>query len=197
MEVNNLNSDVEKKINLAKNEEKVFVWLLGGGGNFAGNFVFDLDAGARLTNIFLFSANDADDLKVHISVSHHGENSFSNTFIYGLGCGAAKSFVLAKARIDKGAKHSSAWLEGRALLFGDSSCRIDPKLEIETNEVERAGHEATVSRVSDEELFYMASRGVAKNDAEKLKSDGFLFAPLLKSGVGFEEAREIVKSLII
>ena len=197
MEVNNLNSDIEKKINLAKNEEKVFVWLLDGGGNFAGNFVFDLDVGARLTNIFLFSASDTDDLRVNISVSHHGENSFSKTMVYGVGRGHGTASVAGGVRILKNAKHSSAWLEGRALLFGESSCRIDPKLEIETNEVERAGHAATVSRVSDEELFYMSARGVAKNDAEKLKSDGFLFSPLLKSGVGFEEAREIVKSFII
>ncbi|OGZ29766.1 MAG: hypothetical protein A2931_00505 [Candidatus Niyogibacteria bacterium RIFCSPLOWO2_01_FULL_45_48] len=197
MEIIDLNSDIEKKISLVQNEEKFFVWLLGSGGNFDGNFVFDLDAEARLTNIFLFSANDADDFRVNISVRHLGENSFSNTFIYGLGCGAAKSSVLAKARIDKGAKHSSAWIEGRALLFGDSQCRIDPLLEVETSEVERAGHAAAVSKVSDEELFYMASRGVAKLEAEKLKSEGFLFSPLLKSGVGFKEAREIVKSLII
>jgi Fe-S cluster assembly protein SufB len=36
------------------------------------------------------------------------------------------------------------------------------------------GHEATVSKVSDEQLFYLMSRGITRNEAETMIVNGFI-----------------------
>ena len=48
-----------------------------------------------------------------------------------------------------------------------------PGLEILANDV-KCTHGATTSRINQEELFYLLSRGIAKKNAESLISLGFL-----------------------
>ena len=61
------------------------------------------------------------------------------------------------------------------ILMLDSTAKVDavPALEIKTNDV-KASHSATVTKVSEEDLFYMASRGIAKDEARGMYVEGFL-----------------------
>src|SRR6267143_948922 len=61
-----------------------------------------------------------------------------------------------------------------ALLLDDES-RSDtyPTTEVDEPQV-RIGHEATVSKVSDEQLFYLQSRGITKAEAETMIVNGFI-----------------------
>lgn len=61
------------------------------------------------------------------------------------------------------------------VLMLDPSARVDavPGLEIRTNDV-KASHSATVSRVSGEDLFYFASRGIDERAARQMFVEGFL-----------------------
>ena len=61
------------------------------------------------------------------------------------------------------------------VLMLDASAQVDaiPGLEIKTNDV-KASHSATVSRVTDEDLFYFASRGIDNSEARKMYVEGFL-----------------------
>ena len=51
-------------------------------------------------------------------------------------------------------------------------------MEIENKAVD-IGHEATVSKVGDEQLFYLMSRGLSENDAISMIVNGF-FDPFIK-----------------
>ena len=66
-----------------------------------------------------------------------------------------------------------------ALLLDDQS-RSDtfPYMEIENKAVD-IGHEATVSKVGDEQLFYLMSRGLSENAAISMIVNGF-FDPFIK-----------------
>ena len=66
-----------------------------------------------------------------------------------------------------------------ALLLDDQS-RSDtfPYMEIANKAVD-IGHEATVSKVGDEQLFYLMSRGLSENDAISMIVNGF-FDPFIK-----------------
>lgn len=66
-----------------------------------------------------------------------------------------------------------------ALLLDDQS-RSDtyPYIEIDHEDV-TIGHEATVSRIGDEQLFYLMSRGLTKEDATTMIVSGFI-EPLVK-----------------
>lgn len=61
------------------------------------------------------------------------------------------------------------------ILMLDPTAKVDavPKLEIRTNDV-KASHSASVSKISAEDLFYFASRGIPKTDAQRMLVDGFL-----------------------
>lgn len=53
-----------------------------------------------------------------------------------------------------------------------------PNLEIETGEIEGAGHASATGRFDDEQLFYLQSRGIPEEEARKLVVRGF-FAELV------------------
>lgn len=66
-------------------------------------------------------------------------------------------------------------------LMLDATAKVDaiPGLEIKTNDV-KASHSATVTKVSEEDLFYFASRGIEEREARKMYVMGFLGALLGK-----------------
>ena len=48
-----------------------------------------------------------------------------------------------------------------------------PNLEIETGEIEGAGHACATGRFDDEQLFYLRSRGIPEDEARRLVVRGF------------------------
>lgn len=196
MEVLDLNKDIDREISLAEGEEKNFVWRLFSPEKISAKISFVLKEDARLKNIFLFSAGGNNDYGINMRVIHSGRHSLSDTFIRGIARSKSQVRILGDARADLGAKHAGIWLDGRALLFEEANCRIDPRLEILTSEVERAGHAAVVSKMNDDDIFYMATRGVERSEAERLKIRGFLLAPLLNAGLKLAEAGEIIEPML-
>lgn len=74
----------------------------------------------------------------------------------------------------KGAKGADAQQESRVLMLSDKARGdANPILLIDENEV-TAGHAASVGRVDPEEMYYLMSRGLQKEDAERLVIRGFL-----------------------
>jgi Fe-S cluster assembly protein SufD len=49
-----------------------------------------------------------------------------------------------------------------------------PNLEIETGNIQGAGHAAATGRFDDEQIFYLMSRGVPEVQAKRLVVRGFL-----------------------
>lgn len=82
-------------------------------------------------------------------------------------------------QIDPGAKQTKANVRCDALIMDDLS-RSDtyPTMDIKENEVD-VGHEATVSKVGEEQLFYLTSRGLSENEAQSLIVNGFI-EPIVK-----------------
>jgi Fe-S cluster assembly protein SufD len=58
-----------------------------------------------------------------------------------------------------------------------------PNLEIETGEIEGAGHASATGRFDDEQLFYLQSRGIPEKEARRLVVRGFFAALIGKIGV--------------
>ena len=73
------------------------------------------------------------------------------------------------------AEESSAILSYRALLLSEHArARPIPRLEIHTKKVALCRHEASVSNVRQSDLFYLQSRGMVKEEAQRLLVEGFL-----------------------
>jgi Fe-S cluster assembly protein SufD len=58
-----------------------------------------------------------------------------------------------------------------------------PNLEIETGEIEGAGHASTTGRFDDNHLFYLQSRGIEEDEARRLVVHGFFTDIIRRIGV--------------
>ena len=117
------------------------------------------DAGAKMVH----AAPDTSSVITSKSISKNG--------------GRATYRGLLKAH--KGAENVKANVRCDALLLDEHS-RTDtyPYIEIEEDKVSIA-HEATVSKVSDEQLFYLRSRGLDESEATTMIVNGFI-EPIVK-----------------
>lgn len=64
--------------------------------------------------------------------------------------------------------------ESRAIIFGKEKVKINPNMYIDCNDI-NAKHSAVIGKFKDEELFYLMTRGITKEDSIKLLSENFLF----------------------
>ena len=77
-------------------------------------------------------------------------------------------------KVHPGAHNVKSFVKCDALLLDDESISDTyPFIECDEPEV-NIGHEATVSKVSDEQLFYLMSRGISQNEAETMIVNGFI-----------------------
>jgi Fe-S cluster assembly scaffold protein SufB len=75
----------------------------------------------------------------------------------------------------------------------DNECVINPNLYIEDSDVV-ANHAAAIGKFSEEELFYLMSRGIPYNDAVNLLIKGFLVGSFDINDKRIEEIKVIVDS---
>ena len=88
--------------------------------------------------------------------------------------GGGRTSYRGLVQVQPGAHHSKSTVKCDALLI-DNSSRSDtyPYVDIREDEVSM-GHEATVSRISDDQLFYLMSRGLAEDEAMAMIVRGFI-----------------------
>ncbi len=112
------------------------------------------------------------------------------------GVAEEKGHAVAKGMIEIGLKGggTNTYLTQEVLML-DPSAKVDavPGLEIKTNDV-KASHSATVTRLTPEDLFYFASRGIPKSEARAMYIQGFLGA--ITERITDEKARGEIVALI-
>ena len=96
-----------------------------------------------------------------------------------IGKGGGRTTFRGLVQIVKGAKRVKSSVSCHSLLMDEKS-RTDtyPAMEIMNHDVE-ASHDATVSRIADDQLFYLATRGIAKDAGESMIVNGFI-EPIVK-----------------
>jgi Fe-S cluster assembly protein SufB len=79
-----------------------------------------------------------------------------------------------KVHVDPGAHGAKSFVRCDALLLDDvSTSETKPYMEVGERDA-RIGHEATVSKVGDDQLFYLMSRGLSESQAMGLIVNGFI-----------------------
>ncbi len=88
--------------------------------------------------------------------------------------GGGRTSYRGLVQVDDGAHHSASTVRCDALLV-DTISRSDtyPYVDVREDDV-KMGHEATVSKVSDDQLFYLMSRGMAEDEAMAMIVRGFI-----------------------
>ena len=105
---------------------------------------------------------------------HLAPNTSSNIVSKSVARGGGRSAYRGLIQINRGAKGSKSNVECDALLV-DNISRSDtyPYIDIREDDV-TLGHEATVSKVSQDQLFYLMSRGLTEEEAMAMIVRGFV-----------------------
>jgi Fe-S cluster assembly protein SufB len=110
---------------------------------------------------------------------HFASNTTSKIVSKSISKGGGRSSYRGLVKVNKGARDVRSTANCDALIL-DPKSRSDtyPYLEINEDEVS-IGHEASVSKVGEEQLFYLMSRGLSQDDATTMVVSGFI-EPLVK-----------------
>jgi Fe-S cluster assembly protein SufB len=107
-------------------------------------------------------------------ITHVAPNTSSVITSKSISKDGGRSSYRGLMQVNKGAIGSRAKVVCDALILDDKS-RTDtyPYIDIAENEVD-IGHEATVSKIGDEQLFYLMSRGLTEEEASAMIVSGFI-----------------------
>ncbi len=107
-------------------------------------------------------------------VVHVAPHTTSSIVSKSISKGTGRATYRGLCKVYKGAHHARSNVECDALLINDTS-RTDtyPYIEIDENDA-NVGHEASVSKIGEEQLFYLTSRGIAEDEAMAMIVRGFI-----------------------
>ena len=104
---------------------------------------------------------------------HMGKNTKSTIISKGISVGHSKNTYRGLVRVMKKADNSKNFTQCDSLMLG-SNCHASTIPYIENrNSTSNCNHEATTSKLDDEQLFYVMQRGLKEEDARNLIIAGF------------------------
>jgi len=141
--------------------------------------VYLMEPGAHGEILSIAFAGKGQQLDAGGKVVHGAPYTTSKITSKSISKGGGRASYRGLLKVYKGAHHSKSSVVCDALLIDDQS-RSDtyPVIEIDEDEV-NIGHEASVSKVGEEQLFYLMSRGLSAEEAAGMVVRGFI-EPLVK-----------------
>jgi Fe-S cluster assembly protein SufD len=120
-------------------------------------------------------------------VPHTGSDLLYKHILFG----KARTIFAGLIRVDEGAHFTDAYQKCRNLLLSDE-CEANsmPGLEINADQV-KCSHGSTSGRLSEEEVFYLLSRGIPREAAEHMMSLGFALEVVERLGQPAVEAMAV------
>jgi Fe-S cluster assembly protein SufD len=131
--------------------------------------------GGEVEMLGLYFADAGQHIEHRLFVDHTAAKTKSHVTYKGALQGeGAHTVWIGNVLIRKEAEGIETYEENRNLVLTDG-CQADsvPNLEIETGEIEGAGHASATGRFDDEQLFYLRSRGIDEAEARRLVVHGF------------------------
>ncbi len=104
---------------------------------------------------------------------HIGEGSRSTIISKGISAGRSQNCYRGLVRIQPGAENARNFTQCDSLLVGDRCGAHTVPYIISRNPSAKIEHEATTSRISEDQLFYCLQRGISEEDAVSLIVNGF------------------------
>ncbi len=104
---------------------------------------------------------------------HIGKNTKSTIISKGISAGRGENTYRGLVRIGKGAEFARNYSQCDSLLIGDKcGAHTFPYIDVQ-NSTARMEHEATTSKIGEDQLFYFQSRGIGSEDAVNMIVNGF------------------------
>ena len=104
---------------------------------------------------------------------HIGKNTRSSIISKGISADYASNTYRGQVKVGKNATNARNYSQCDSMLVGDkSSAHTFPYIETANNSVQ-IEHEASTSKISEEQLFYFESRGISRENAIEAVISGF------------------------
>ncbi len=104
---------------------------------------------------------------------HMGKNSRSKIIAKGISAGRSQSAYRGLVRVLPGAENARNYTQCDSMLIGKRcGAHTFPYIEVK-NPTAQIEHEATTSRIGEDQLFYCRQRGISEEDAVSMIVDGF------------------------
>jgi Fe-S cluster assembly protein SufB len=141
--------------------------------------VYMMEPGARGEILSIAFASAGQHQDAGAKVVHCAPNTSSRIISKSISKNGGRASYRGLVKVENGAKRAKSSVVCDALIL-DPKSRSDtyPYLEIDEQDV-TIGHEASVSRIGEEQLFYLTSRGLSEAEASTMIVNGFI-EPLIK-----------------
>lgn len=139
--------------------------------------VIDLNGDKAMVS-YNFSSISNGSEEYHIIVNHNDNRVISKISNKCIGLDGSKLSLQIDSNLDKGNVDCVMDQNSRILTLGDVEATIIPNMFIEENSVE-ARHGSVVGKISDEDIFYLMSRGISESEAITLLVKGLIFSNLV------------------
>jgi Fe-S cluster assembly protein SufB len=117
--------------------------------------------------------NHAQQADTGTKMIHIGKNTRSTIVSKGISAGKSNNSYRGLVKVLPGAEGARNYTQCDSMLIGGrSGANTFPYIEV-MNNTARVEHEATTSRISEEQLFYLQQRGISQEDAVSLIINGF------------------------
>ncbi len=141
--------------------------------------VYMMEPGARGEILSIAFANGGQHMDAGAKLVHCAPHTTGQIISKSISKNGGRSSYRGLVKVESGAKHSKCSVVCDALILDEAS-RSDTYPYIEVAEQESSvGHEASVSRIGEEQLFYLMSRGMTEAEASTMIVNGFI-EPLVK-----------------
>lgn len=146
-------------------------------GNVIADFDSDLIGQGSQADVKVVAASSGRQVQgIDTRVTNYGKHTVGHILQHGVILERGTLTFNAIGHIIKGAKGADAQQESRVLMLSDQArSDANPILLIDENEV-TAGHAASIGQVDPEDMYYLMSRGLDQETAERLVIRGFLGA---------------------
>src|ERR687897_714046 len=133
-----------------------------------------MEPGAKGEVLSVAFASDGQHQDAGGKVVHVAPNTSSQIISKSISKGEGRSSYRGLVKVYKGAENVRSNVVCDALLLDETS-KTDtyPYIEVEEERVS-IGHEATVSKVAEEQIFYLMSRGLTEDEAMSMIVNGFI-----------------------
>ncbi len=126
---------------------------------------------------------------------HLAPDTTSNLLVKSVLSDSATFICDGAIRVEKKAQKTNAYQRNENLLLSkDAHTESNPSLEILANDV-RCTHGATITSVSTDALWYMATRGIEEHNGTRLIAQGYLLSPLER--LGDQDVKKKLQQLVL
>lgn len=145
----------------------------GGVGLITENFYLEKEhAQTDIKNVLINTSGKTQEFDININ--HNDKTTYSNLLNYGICKNDSFLKINSKGIIKQGCHKAEIRQRAKGLLLDEhSNLSANPLLEIDDFDV-IANHGASIGAIDEAELYYLMSRGLTKEESEKLIVNGFI-----------------------